>query len=133
MIKLATMEALDSIHTSTSPNTFDDDTDDSALTSPWDPLMNNLDIIILTGYSDLNSTERWTWLLIANHTREGEELLTEEKLTEIQPHGPRTTYNALVSLKAAELITIDEDGHITPLQPNPRDPDFRSYITEHCR
>ena len=112
----------------TYPHTFSGDTDDSQFNEPWNPLVDNLDIIVLAGYGYLNPTERLTYCLIATLTRNGDCYITDEKLTRIQGHGPRTTYNALRSLKTAELITEDEDGYITPLQPNPRDPDFRSYI-----
>jgi len=94
----------------------------------FNPMIDDLDIIILLGYAKLNSTVKNIWLTIAKLFRSGEKSITVKKLAQLLGVHERTIKNALVVLAFNKLIII-KSGKIIPLPPNAREKTFRAAIT----
>ena len=103
-------------------------TGDSQFNSPWDPMHDNLDIVVMAGYGTLNATEKWTYSLIVSLFRTGEVRITLQRLTDIQNHSKRTTWNTIQSLKDAKLIETNDVGEILLVPPDARNKDFLRAI-----
>ncbi|MBC8376197.1 MAG: hypothetical protein H8E26_09120 [FCB group bacterium] len=115
-------------HINTPPRHSEGLNGDSQFTSPWDPMHNDMDIVVLAGYGTLNATEKWTYALIMSLVRAGVERITIQRLTDIQGHSRRTTWNAIRSLQDARLIVIDDVGEIALIEPDARNEDFVQAI-----
>ncbi len=115
----------------TPPHTFIDDTDDSQFAEPWDPTRDDLARVVNLGYSRLSLNAKNMYNVINDLTKMGESGITVNKLAEIPYYRHRsvhTIYNALTDLKNVNLISREDRGEITLLEPNPRDEDFQAYI-----
>jgi hypothetical protein len=113
------------------PHAFGDDTDESQFNEPWDPTRDDLVRIVNLGYSRLSLNAKNMYNIINDLTKMGESGITISKLAEIPYYKRRsahTIYNALRDLKNVNLISREDRGEITILEPDARDEDFQAYI-----
>ncbi len=117
--------------THTYPHTFSGDTDDSQFNIPWDPTRDDLVRVVNLGYSRLSLNAKNMYNIINDLTKMGESGITISKLAEVPYYKRRsvkTIYNALRDLKNVNLISREDRGEITILEPDARDEDFQATI-----
>ena len=104
----------------------------SLFSIPYNPSIDNLDLILLLGYKELTSTEKLIYLTITHLFRDGDRL-SNNALINIFPKCERSIYYALAKLYEKGLIEYKRN-RIFPCAPDCRDRTFEkvmAYLTKH--